>query len=146
MTITNIKTFENQNLKSNKHYFTGTLSISEENINRIDYEIDKKSITDILTKIYNSPTPQIKIEIRQLDNYYKIVNKIFKVGNLCVKKDKFGIEDWFVGSFPLGTYLFELVDKDKELEILIEDFLELNNTGITEAEVSNERQQRLKVS
>lgn len=139
--MTKTNTFENQNLRSNKNYFIGTLLLSDNDSDILDYGVcdtsiqDESftSITDLLNKVYSSPTLQIKIEIKQLDNNHKI----FRIGKLHISKDKYGIEDWYVGSFPLGTYLSELTEK--RLEILIEDFMELENMEITEAEVDNGR-------
>lgn len=106
------------------YHFSGKLVLSSTNLDKMNYGLFDNSvanirfisISDILDRIYSlSPaSPEIKITIKQLDNGHRIC----KQGVLNIGCDKYGAMDWKINEFPLGLYLFELVDK--KIEIWIE--------------------------
>ena len=122
------------------YHFSGKLVLSFSNLNKMNYGLFDNSVanirfislSDILDRIYSlSPTlPEVKVTITQLDTGHRIC----KEGVLNIGRDKYGVEDWSLGKFPLGLYLFELVDK--KIEIWIEYLEEAENM---EAVGSNER-------
>lgn len=113
-------------LESNKFSHRGKLILSE-NLNKVNYGIMNESavtfdsITDFLNKIYNSPTPFIKLNVKNFtDN-----RSCYKMGKLSLKEDSNGILDWHIDEFlldledfQLGKQLYEWGEKEIGMFIL----------------------------
>jgi hypothetical protein len=105
-------------------YLKGTITLDEQDQSRMNYILtscqgEQTSITDLLDTIYNS-----KNCIKKL---VRVVGKICCNGHnfhcfegLHIQNNKKGISGYFVGNFPVGDQLFELVGE--ECEIYIEDY------------------------
>lgn len=114
-----------------RNHILGELKISNSSLDKIDYGLFDNStpfirfmsISTILDRIYNSPSPNLIFTLRTAkDNLSKASIQISKSGRLHISRDPWGVNDYFIGEFPLGLYLHELTGE--KVEIFIEHLTE----------------------
>jgi len=109
--------------KFNKQFqATGILKLSP-TIERLDYGVSNSklvvfdSISDILDEIYSLEDKSISFRMNLLGSYNENPKSIVREGQLNLQTDKFDINSYHIGDFPLELYLDEQTEKTVSIHI-----------------------------